>query len=65
MEIARPEGTSMKSVLAKRLRAVIARHRRAQGFTLRDASVDMRGLRPEAAEAGSAKIRALSYGDLH
>jgi hypothetical protein len=53
----------MKSVLEEGLRAVIARHRRAQGFTLRDASVDGRGLRPDVAEAGWAKIRDLSYGD--
>jgi predicted transcriptional regulator len=62
-EIARAEGTTMKAVLEEGLRAVIARHRRAQGFTLRDASVDGRGLRPDVAEAGWAKIRELSYGD--
>jgi predicted transcriptional regulator len=62
-EIARAEGTTMKSVLEEGLRAVIARRRHAQGFTLRDASVDGRGLRPDIAEAGWAKIRELSYGD--
>ena len=62
-EIARAEGTTMKAVLEEGLRAVIARRRHAQGFTLRDASVDGRGLRPDVAEAGWAKIRELSYGD--
>jgi predicted transcriptional regulator len=62
-DIARAEGTTMKSVLEEGLRAVIARHRRARGFILRDASVDGRGLRPDVAEAGWAKIRELSYGD--
>ncbi|HKD88551.1 MAG TPA: type II toxin-antitoxin system VapB family antitoxin [Streptosporangiaceae bacterium] len=62
-ELARAEGTTMKSVLEEGLRAVIARHRHAQGFTLRDASVAGRGLRPDVAEAGWAKIRELSYGD--
>jgi predicted transcriptional regulator len=62
-EIARAEGTTMKSVLEEGLRTVIARHRHTQGFTLRDASVDGRGLQPAVAEAGWAKIRELSYGD--
>jgi predicted transcriptional regulator len=62
-ELARAEGTTMRSVLEEGLRTVIARHRRAQGFSLRDASVDGRGLRPDVAEAGWDKIRELSYGD--
>jgi Bacterial antitoxin of type II TA system, VapB len=62
-ELARAEGTTMKSVLEEGLRAVIARHRRTQAFTLPDASVGGRGLRPDVAEAGWAKIRELSYGD--
>lgn len=61
--IARAEDTTMKSLLEEGLRAVIARHRRAQAFALRDASVCGRGLRPEVAEAGWDKIRELSYGD--
>jgi predicted transcriptional regulator len=61
--IARAEHTTMKSLLEEGLQAVIARHRRAQAFVLRDASVDGRGLRPEVAEGGWATIRELSYGD--
>lgn len=62
-QIARAEHTTMKSLLEEGLRAVIARHRRAEAFALRDASVSGRGLRPEVAEGGWAKIRELSYGD--
>ncbi len=62
-QIARAEGTTMKSVLEEGLRAVIARHRRAQSFTLRDASVDGNGLRPEVGQADWRAIRELSYGD--
>ena len=62
-QVARAEGTTMKSLLEEGLRAVIARHRRAQAFELRDASVGGRGLRPEIAEGSSGKIRELSYGD--
>jgi predicted transcriptional regulator len=61
--IARAEDTTMKSLLEEGLRAVIARHRRAQAFALRDASVGGRGLRPEASEATWAQLRELSYGD--
>lgn len=61
--IARAEGTTMKSVLEEGLRAVIARHRRAQSFALRDASVGGQGLRPEIAQADWGTIRELSYGD--
>jgi predicted transcriptional regulator len=62
-EIARAEGTTMRSVLEEGLRAVIARRRRSQGYVMRDASVDGRGLRPELAATGWAAIRELSYGD--
>jgi len=62
-QIARAEDTTMKSLLEEGLRAVVARHRRGQAFALRDASVGGHGLRPEAAEAGWAQIRELSYGD--
>jgi len=62
-ELARAEGTTMKSILEEGLRVVIARHRRAREFTLRDASVGGRGLQPGLAQAGWASIRDLSYGD--
>jgi hypothetical protein len=62
-QIARAEGTTLKSVLEEGLRAVIARHRSSQQFTLRDASVDGRGINPDLADAGWARIREISYGE--
>lgn len=62
-QIARAEGTTLKSVLEEGLRAVIARYRSSQLFTLRDASVDGRGVSPELADAGWARIREISYGE--
>ncbi len=62
-EVARAEGTTLKSVMEEGLRAVIARHHSARQFELRDASVAGRGLRPEFAEADWARIREASYGD--
>jgi predicted transcriptional regulator len=62
-QIARAEGTTLKSVLEEGLRAVITRYRSSQQFTLRDASVDGRGINPDLAEAGWGRIRELSYGD--
>jgi predicted transcriptional regulator len=61
--IARAEGTTLKSVLEEGLRAVIARYHSSQQFRLRDASVAGRGVHREFAEADWAKIRAASYGD--
>ncbi len=62
-QLARAEGTTLKSVLEEGLRAVIARHRGTASYTLRDASVPGNGLRPEFAEGSWEKIRAASYGD--
>jgi hypothetical protein len=61
--LARTEGTSMKSLMEEGLRAVIARHRAAGTFTLRDASVTGHGLAAEFAAADWAKIREAGYGD--
>jgi hypothetical protein len=61
--IARAEGTTLRSVLEEGLRAVVARYRSAQQFTLRDASIGGCGLNPEFAEAGWTRIREISYGD--
>jgi Bacterial antitoxin of type II TA system, VapB len=62
-QIARAEGTTLKSVLEEGLRAVIARYRSSQQFTLRDVSVEGRGVNPELADAGWARIREISYGE--
>jgi predicted transcriptional regulator len=65
-QLARAEGSTMKSLMEEGLRAVIARHRAAgqtARFTLRDASVPGNGLRAEFADASWAQIREASYGD--
>jgi hypothetical protein len=61
-QVARAEGTTLRSVVEEGLRAVIARHRTAQRFELRDVSVPGRGLQPEFAGADWATIRDASYG---
>lgn len=61
-QVARAEGTTLRSVVEEGLRAVIARHRSARRFELRDASVPGRGLQPELAGADWAAIRDASYG---
>jgi predicted transcriptional regulator len=61
--IARDEGTTLKSIMEEGLRAVIARHRSALRFRLRDASVTGRGLQSEFADADWSMIRQASYGD--
>lgn len=62
-QIARDEGTTLRSVVESGLRAVIARHRSARRFELPDASVTGRGLQPEFADADWSRIRQASYGD--
>jgi hypothetical protein len=62
-QLARVEGTTMKSLLEEGLRAAIARHREASQFSLCDASVDGDGLTAEFADASWAQIRDASYGD--
>ena len=61
--LARDERSSMKSLMEEGLRAVIARHRNAAQFGLRDASVGGHGLQPEFREAGWDDLRAAAYGD--
>ena len=61
--IARTEGTTLRSVLEEGLRAVVARHHNARQFKLRDASIAGRGVQPDFADADWARIRAASYGD--
>jgi len=65
-QLARTEGSTMKSLMEEGLRAVIARHRaagHAARFTLRDASVPGNGLSAEFAGSSWAQIREASYGD--
>lgn len=60
---AREEGTTLKSLMEEGLRAVLARHRDARQFALRDASVDGNGLQPEARSASWTDLRETIYGD--
>lgn len=61
-QIARAEGTTLRSVLEEGLRAAIASRRRAAPFELRDASVPGRGMQAEFAGADWARIRDAAYG---
>jgi predicted transcriptional regulator len=62
-QIARAEGTTMRSLMEEGLRAVIARHQSSRQFAMRDASIGGRGLQPEFAGASWERIRAASYGE--
>jgi hypothetical protein len=62
-QVARAEGTTMKSLMEEGLRAVIDRHLSAGQFSLRDASVTGDGLRPEFEVTTWTQIREASYGD--
>jgi hypothetical protein len=62
-QVARAEGTTMRSLMEEGLRAVIARHLAAGRFTLRDASVPGAGLDPAFADATWAQLREAAYGD--
>lgn len=64
-QLARAEGSTMRSLMEEGLRAVIARHQAGQAarFALRDASVPGNGLSAEFADASWAQIREASYGD--
>jgi hypothetical protein len=53
----------MRSLLEEGLRAVIARHRSARQFELRDESVSGDGRTAEFADASWAQIRDAGYGD--
>lgn len=58
---ARARGTTLRAVVEEGLRGVLENDRRAAPFSLRDASVDGRGLRPEVREGGWERIVGLVY----
>jgi hypothetical protein len=62
-QTARREGTTVKSLLEEGLRLALARHLDTDVPSLRDASVDGNGLRPEFRDASWAEIRDAVYGD--
>ena len=60
-DTARDDGVTLRELVEEGLRAAIERRRRRGGFSLREASVDGNGLRPEVAEGGWSRIREMIY----
>lgn len=58
---ARKRGTTVRALVEEGLRTVLAAEPDRSGFTLRDASVDGRGLRADVREGGWARIIELTY----
>jgi hypothetical protein len=62
-KIAAHEDTTLHALVEQGLRKVVSERRGGDApFTLRDASVGGKGIRPELAEAGWSAIRRLAYG---
>jgi hypothetical protein len=62
-EVARAEGTTLRTLVEDGLRAALERRRSGSRFRLADASVDGNGLRAEFRDAGWDDVRAAIYGD--
>jgi Arc/MetJ family transcription regulator len=62
-QVARAEGTTMRSLMEEGLRAMLARHLAAARFSLRDASVPGEGVSAQYADATWAQLREAAYGD--
>ncbi|NIJ12876.1 hypothetical protein FHU38_003220 [Saccharomonospora amisosensis] len=60
--LARREGTTLRNLIESGLRTVVQQRTGESRFTLEDASVDGRGLRPEFRGAGWEHIRDVIYG---
>jgi len=60
-ELADARGTTLRAVFEEGLRAVLAADEETADFTLRDASVDGRGLKPDFQGAGWAEVRSAAY----
>jgi hypothetical protein len=58
---ARERGTTLRAVFEEGLRAVLAADATPASFTLRDASVEGRGLQPAFRGVGWAEVRAAAY----
>ncbi len=58
---ARAQGTTLRAVVEEGLRAVLSRSASEAPFTLRDASVGGKGLRPEVREGGWERVAELIY----
>ncbi len=60
-KLAAREGTTLRALVERGLRQVVAEKTRRQAFRLRKASFKGNGLRPELREAGSERLRDLAY----
>ena len=60
-KLAARERTTLRALVEKGLRQVLAEKQRRGAFRLRKASFKGRGLRPELADAGWDRIRDLAY----
>jgi hypothetical protein len=62
-DLARAEGTTLRTLVEDGLRAVLARRGSKSQFRLQDASVDGDGLRPEFQDASWNELRSAIYGE--
>lgn len=62
-KLAAREGTTVRALVERGLRRVIAEQRQAASFRLRRASFKGKGLRPELRDASWNRLRELAYED--
>jgi hypothetical protein len=61
--VAARERTTLRALVEQGLRQVLAEKKRRSNFVLRDGTFNGSGLRPEIADAGWERIRALAYDE--
>jgi hypothetical protein len=62
-QVARRDGTTLRALVEHGLRLALSERRQALPFSLRDASVDGRGLQPGAEGISWAELQHLACGD--
>jgi hypothetical protein len=62
-QLAAREGTTLRALVERGLRRVVAEGKQKRPFKLRKASFKGRGLRPELTDVGWERIRDLAYED--
>jgi len=62
-QAARRDGTTLRALVEHGLRLALNERRQAPPFSLRDASVDGRGLQPGAESLSWQELQHLAYGD--